>query len=65
MFLKIQKVLQNVEKVLEDAPQNEETLEIGINAALLNLRNMQTNSVRKNKKKFLQMILERLMTQRI
>ncbi|WP_017442925.1 tetratricopeptide repeat protein [Rickettsia gravesii] len=28
-----QKVLQNVEKVLEDAPQNEETLEIGINAA--------------------------------
>ncbi|WP_232202674.1 hypothetical protein [Rickettsia montanensis] len=31
-----QKVLQNVEKVLEDAPQNEETLEIGINAALLN-----------------------------
>ncbi|MEG8230474.1 hypothetical protein O6R16_05480 [Candidatus Rickettsia tasmanensis] len=31
-----QNVLQNVEKVLEDAPQNEETLEIGINAALLN-----------------------------
>ncbi|UZW38118.1 hypothetical protein [Rickettsia conorii] len=31
-----QNVLQNVEKVLEDAPQNEETLEMGINAALLN-----------------------------
>ncbi|WP_016916848.1 hypothetical protein [Rickettsia honei] len=31
-----QNVLQNVEKVLEDAPQNEETLEIGINTALLN-----------------------------
>ncbi|HJD65508.1 MAG TPA: hypothetical protein LFV91_00145 [Rickettsia endosymbiont of Bembidion nr. Transversale] len=32
----VQKVLQNVEKVLEFHPQNEETLEIGINAALLN-----------------------------
>ncbi|MFV9936531.1 MAG: hypothetical protein AB8U84_04960 [Rickettsia endosymbiont of Haemaphysalis japonica] len=31
-----QNVLQNVEKVLEDAPQNEATLEIRINAALLN-----------------------------
>ncbi|WP_395476335.1 hypothetical protein [Rickettsia endosymbiont of Pantilius tunicatus] len=32
----VQKVLQNIEKVLEHHPQNEETLEIGINAALLN-----------------------------